>query len=1112
MRQTISLLVLVAGLAPGSYVAGQAAAGQAQASQVSPAPARKKTNAPKSRAPKRPANQLAETQPGKYLIDGPIILKLVSPPAIALKLCRNQACDKLTGPPQIGVAFYVKVTPDSGAVLHGTLRMKAGPGEADVCAYDPNTRLFTVTSGSEGKLVLDVTEEDQAALPTPKQSGAKQQRGKKRSKTANREPETGQKGDEKSTSLRLAQLTLYVEDPASGPSLPSCARLFPPSFQSTQVIDAAKIIAILGSPNPFSLVAVGKTKILIYSTHPLRPGEKGILKDLKQQIDNFSKYRPADLGIQTSAPFVVELDVPHAAALGDVAIKVSGLNPSRFKVTPVGRDKIRIEAPAQPECEAWSGFLANLQHLVWQTSPESPTARLFYLNAGDVTKAIAGSGGGQAATSGGAPSTGSGGGQTGQPAAAAAESTASSDTSGTAQANSTDGAGTPPGQPPSPGAGTTTKADPSTQKTNAWVSPLGTDLLVFGGANPGDDADVTEKKRIIAQLDLPRPEMIVNAWVMQNSSKDAKLVSGFSDIVARTVSNFNNALEASVSRAWSHLNRRINILGNAYFNRDFYNYVALRYVGELPFRREFPASLAQGAQEVLELRSNASLSETDREKYQACGANEYCLGYGALFHPLKPRVTDLLIAVIAAESPIPEALSAIGQMQMTSPEFMQMTPPPRNHCEPDAEHPDYCEKLSNQLHLPKPGVATQSDEDCRISDLIEIHKTASYDGAPILHLACFQQKAKSILGVARGTESQLGLLRAAIADFLFNYKMSLQYPHEFSSYDLRQSADTLNAALSPFIEGFNQDIKALQEFLQEDLRYRIEAMPGARGGFFSGGKQTFINNGIVSVRTISGKPASVDTTSQSFLDASSLPTFSDLAKAIVGEPGSTSVTTGVLSNISFNQAQVILGALQAFKPTTVQIGRSLNLKIDPRSLSGASAAEIDVILNADESTDPTYFGGPQGAQLPNTSRVAKHDTSTRVRVDSIKLFEVSSFSAELQRSRSRFPLLPPFVEIPYIGTLIGIPLPPAKQYHTSTAVLSAIVVPTAADLAYGLSFISDRIREPGGTRKAVSLRDLYQPVRSFNKEKIYCLAALQARPTWCETLNFSDLLRDPNER
>jgi hypothetical protein len=140
--------------------------------------------------------------------------------------------------------------------------------------------------------------------------------------------------------------------------------------------------------------------------------------------------------------------------------------------------------------------------------------------------------------------------------------------------------------------------------------------------------------------------------------------------------------------------------------------------------------------------------------------------------------------------------------------------------------------------------------------------------------------------------------------------------------------------------------------------------------------------------------------------------------------------------------------LNAYQSTTAQIGRTLNFQVTPRSLSTASAAEIAVYLGADEApSGTTYSGGPQGGASPSTSRVTNHDITTRIRVESVKLFELSSFSAILQRSRSRFPLLPPFVEIPYIGTFAGIPIPGAKEYHSSTAVMSAMVLPTEADIA-----------------------------------------------------------------
>jgi hypothetical protein len=108
----------------------------------------------------------------------------------------------------------------------------------------------------------------------------------------------------------------------------------------------------------------------------------------------------------------------------------------------------------------------------------------------------------------------------------------------------------------------------------------------------------------------------------------------------------------------------------------------------------------------------------------------------------------------------------------------------------------------------------------------------------------------------------------------------------------------------------------------------------------------------------------------------------------------------------------------------------------------------------------------------------------------LKLFEVSAFSAMLERPRSKFPIVPPFFEVPYFGSFIGWPLPGAKVYHRSTAVVSAVIVPTAADLAFGIDFSADRFCEASGCFRANSPRDFGSlPLRNFHKAIIQCFAS-----------------------
>jgi hypothetical protein len=380
--------------------------------------------------------------------------------------------------------------------------------------------------------------------------------------------------------------------------------------------------------------------------------------------------------------------------------------------------------------------------------------------------------------------------------------------------------------------------------------------------------------------------------------------------------------------------------------------------------------------------------------------------------------------------------------------------------------------------------------------------------------------------------------------------MAQQYPHEFSPYELTMSAQKLDTVLSPFNVAFNRDITAYQEYLREGIDrcerrrpLRSSSCPGEPWTGFE--NRQFTNDAIVTVRTLSATPTTVGVTTQNFLNDTQPGTLSDLLGSNVkagGSSASAAATVGDLLERSPLPAQLFLNALKASQSTEIQIGKSINLKVTPHSLSGASSAEIDLTLNVDDNAEPTYYTPTQKSSNADVSRVSSHDVTTRVRVDSLKLASISSFSATLQRSRSRFPLLPvPGFEVPYVGSVVGIPLPAAKEYHSSTAVLSAIVVPTAVDLAYGLTFVFDRIvdpehagncyspgdssdnrpRYPCKLRRTVSLSDFGNvPIRNFNKAMVTCLATggKVANPIFegvqtpatktCAELNFDTIFPD----
>ena len=412
--------------------------------------------------------------------------------------------------------------------------------------------------------------------------------------------------------------------------------------------------------------------------------------------------------------------------------------------------------------------------------------------------------------------------------------------------------------------------------------------------------------------------------------------------------------------------------------------------------------------------------------------------------------------------------------------------------------------------------------------------------------------------------SPLGLLRSATTNFLFHYKMAQQFPKEFSPYLLTHSAQELNAEFNPLVVAFNEDVSVFSEDLRQALENKITDTHWYNN-------KSLLADGSITVRGISGVESFVDTETMSAFSAPQYQTLPDVlnnlaglvgnptapipgstttsssevtngntstttsttapAEATAGGPLSSSLTSLLPSFLSRASLPVALASAVLPTPATAQIGRQLTLKVTPHSLPGASSAELDVNLIAQEDSPPSLYSDHGATKNTDPiSRVAKHNIVSRVRVESVKLFEVSSFSALIERPRSNVPILPiPFVEIPIVGDLLSLPIRGAKVYHRSTAIVSAVIVPTAADLAYGLEFHGDRevVEEPILKRrffmKVTSQDQLPWEQRrlyGFNQTMAQCFAAQSGDPTalraesikspnpGCGNITFTDIAPD----
>jgi hypothetical protein len=916
-----------------------------------------------------------------------------------------------------------------------------------------------------------------------------------------------------------------------------------PVPSSTSAADIVKVIASDSSYSSYDFAAVGSDKIAIY--------KKDTPPDPKKQPDPKVTAIEKTINTAAAAPslrYIEVIRVPSGSAK-QAATLVDALSAGSITASPLNGDNSSILL--QSKTLPGKTLLAYLKQRISRLEqlPAPPTQRLFHLNASAVVKSLY--------PSGDAGDDKSSSDKTTADKTSPDKSVSTKDpkkvTSDTAAGSTpTDSKQPSAASAPDSSTGNTTSDNSSspTQKSDtasADSSPKPpaikavNDMLVYSN-DDGSDRGIFERNRLMAVLDLPRPEVLLNMWSLQASSRDYKVTNTEAEAVRSAVAEHNQLLQDAIDDGWSFLSRQMSYTQTpgqtGFFNREFYNYITQKFALNPNFESEKPEDFKR--------------IESTRRAWGWCDPNTYCLGFTHAFEPLRPTFTNILLAIIAANNPADIAQRTIQHMDGDCPSTTTQLPeipcplstqPQTSGTTPYRGQVDsFRQCVSDRTRDIQTAIEENAADDCELADRLtlagQVQSLASpHPHSERLQLNCFRNQAQKSFQEDPGQQTtRVGLLRAAVADFLFNYKWATQYPHNFVPYDLSQSAQELNAELNPLILAFNRDVSAFTQALQSEMECKYRSTP--HPGWFGKGDETFLNDGMIAVRGISGVESIVDTVTQSYFDATKPPNLTDLVKSVSDAEKNL---PGVLkTNLSANEAAVLLGALNSVQPAEARIGRQLKLDITPHALAGASSAELDVKLTAEEAGSPTLYTASKSSD-DTLSRVATHDTTTKVRVESLKLFEVSAFSAMLQRPRSKFPLLPPFFEVPYFGSFISFPIRGTRVYHRSTAIVSAVIVPTAADLAYGIDFTDDRVchladsvsdQSPPSTAPntsygytcaaAASPSDFApQPLRNFHKAMVQCLATQQQasqtgtqapdpnvphpQPVTCVGLNFSTI-------
>jgi hypothetical protein len=445
-----------------------------------------------------------------------------------------------------------------------------------------------------------------------------------------------------------------------------------------------------------------------------------------------------------------------------------------------------------------------------------------------------------------------------------------------------------------------------------------------------------------------------------------------------------------------------------------------------------------------------------------CGADKYCLGYTRIFKPIQPSLTNMLLALIAAQpvdydpaklrNNFVDCLENRETCRDHYAELQKITVPGVKKQERPMPRParplgyyevkdSYDESLvksraEDQDKSPKKRTAAAAESGtCEKLDLDQLtNAPAGEQPGPAFH--CFREQLHRSLG-----SGHLGQTRRALADFLYQYKSAEYYPRDFVAWNQAASAQALDAALDPLIVAFNRDLNVYLRHIQDEVQF----------GHRREKKATFVSDGIVTARVISSNTAKIETTTQSFFKQPPTLNVRDVVSALTTSPVPTLAPVA-----SGTGAELIAAAIRAEQRMVARVGRHLNIEVTSNTLKGASACEMNVSLDSVEADKPSMLNtvGAGTSADDNLSRVATHKTNTKVRVDSTKLFEVSSFAAALVRGRS-IPLIPPGVDLPYIGSIARLRLPPGTVYHRSFAIVSAVIVPTAADLANVIEFSED---------------------------------------------------------
>jgi hypothetical protein len=625
-------------------------------------------------------------------------------------------------------------------------------------------------------------------------------------------------------------------------------------------------------------------------------------------------------------------------------------------------------------------------------------------------------------------------------------------------------------------------------------------------------------ERAIALFDLPRPQLSLQVWSYQISAKVENPIKTY---------RIHQLRQDDAREALENINARVQLAN-----------------------RNLTKALQSGMWAIYKEAAQGTFFDPDfhdylGEKYYNCvAADHYCLGYYNALDVPRDLTEDLKEAKTAKEAKesIDASLSRLLLLVASA---------------SDSEAPGLVEKIVEGMQSalvppfsPQPSSSTSSAGqplDSRCEQRCE-------PVCPPWQRHRYLENFREALIRAAGQKTNLHRLRAAFLDFFFTYKWTINYYADFVPYDLRHAAHALDNLLQPINEAFNHDIdQYVQDMLDDECL--VPKTP----------KTGLINQGMVQVSVLSGVQATVSGEIKNYFNITETPPLSQVAQSLLGGTGGggggggnsgggsgsggsggggggkaaasgggsggsgaaaagamdTSSLQGLISNNPYVLGGMALADILAPPKVHAQLAKGVSLTVTPTALDTASSAELNVALEINEPDGGLQTVNSNAVTQDLLDRVASHTVTTTVRVQSLKLFDLSTLAMEITHPQTPTCLpttdtdpwktLSYFAAVPYsvpcavwrsvFGSMPGAsrifewPRKPVTVDNRSIAIIRAVVVPTAMDLGEALDYVSDRVVDPvtNTTEALSSIQQLGWKARVYHKLLMQCIATLKSR-------------------